>query len=419
MGHQLTHFFREECIMSDDSYTEVTSESWFGRIGGALKGIIFGFILFLGAFPLLFWNEGRAVKTYKTLKEGGGAVISVASDQVDPANEGKLIHLSDRAYTEEILTDPVFGVAENALRLRRKVEMYQWKESSKSETQKKLGGGTETVTTYSYSKTWSDDVIRSSSFKKSGGHENPGAMPYNSEEQTAQQVTLGAFQLSTSQVQRINQFQSLAVSEDTPLSEGMSGRVERWNGGFYVGDDPASPQIGDVRIRFEFVPPVQVSMVAQQNGSRLQAYHAQAGGDIELLQVGQHSAEAMFQKAQTDNTILTWALRAVGFILMMIGLSLIFKVFSVLADVLPFLGNIVEAGTGFIAFLLAAVLSLITIAIAWIVFRPLLAIILLVAAVGLVVLIGGKVKAGKARRASTVAAAGGAGTVPPPPPPGA
>ncbi|WPD22536.1 MAG: TMEM43 family protein [Candidatus Electrothrix scaldis] len=405
--------------MSDDSYTEVTSESWFGRIGGALKGIIFGFILFLGAFPLLFWNEGRAVKTYKTLKEGGGAVISVASDQVDPANEGKLIHLSDRAYTEEVLTDPVFGVAENALRLRRKVEMYQWKESSKSETQKKLGGGTETVTTYSYSKTWSDDVIRSSSFKKSGGHENPGAMPYNSEEQTAKQVTLGAFQLSSSQVQRINQFQSLAVSEDTPLSEGMSGRVERWNGGFYVGDDPASPQIGDVRIRFEFVPPVQVSMVAQQNGSRLQAYHAQAGGDIELLQVGQHSAEAMFQKAQTDNTILTWALRAVGFVLMMIGLSLIFKVFSVLADVLPFLGNIVEAGTGFIAFLLAAVLSLITIAIAWIVFRPLLAIILLVAAVGLVVLIGSKVKAGKARRASTAAAAGGAGSVPPPPPPGA
>ncbi|WP_339136467.1 MAG: hypothetical protein WGN25_01115 [Candidatus Electrothrix sp. GW3-4] len=58
--------------MSDDSYTEVTNQSWFSRIGGAIKGIIFGFILFIIAFPLLFWNEGRAVKTYKTLKEGGG-----------------------------------------------------------------------------------------------------------------------------------------------------------------------------------------------------------------------------------------------------------------------------------------------------------------------------------------------------------
>ncbi|MCI5157840.1 MAG: hypothetical protein D3906_05255, partial [Candidatus Electrothrix sp. AUS1_2] len=83
--------------MSDDSYTEVTSESWFGRIGGAIKGIIFGFILFLIAFPLLFWNEGRAVKTYKSLKEVSGAVISVLADQVDPNNEGKLVHLSGRA----------------------------------------------------------------------------------------------------------------------------------------------------------------------------------------------------------------------------------------------------------------------------------------------------------------------------------
>uniref|UniRef100_UPI004056629F TMEM43 family protein n=1 Tax=Candidatus Electrothrix sp. TaxID=2170559 RepID=UPI004056629F len=186
-----------------------------------------------------------------------------------------------------------------------------------------------------------------------------------------------------------------------------------------AGNDPSSPQIGDVRIQFESVAPTEVSIVAQQSGSGLRPYHAQAGGDIELLQVGMHTAEAMFQKAQTDNKILTWALRVVGFLVMMIGLSLIFKVFSVLADVIPFLGNIVEAGTGFIAFLLAAVLSLITIAVAWIVFRPLLAIILLVAAVGLIVLIGGKVKAGKAKRMSTLGAAGGAGAVPPPPPPGA
>ncbi|MCI5137675.1 MAG: hypothetical protein D3922_04495 [Candidatus Electrothrix sp. AR1] len=158
--------------------------------------------------------------------------------------------------------------------------------------------------------------------------------------------------------------------------------------------------------------PTEVSIVAQQNSSGLGPYHAQAGGDIELLQVGMHTAEAMFQKAQSDNTILTWALRAAGFFLMMIGLSMIFKVFSVLADVLPFLGSIVEAGTGFIAFLLAGVLSLITIAVAWIVFRPLLGIILLAIAVGLIVLIGGKIKAGKASKAQAVPP----GAVPPPPP---
>ena len=399
--------------MSDDSYTEVTNQSWFSRIGGAIKGIIFGFILFIIAFPLLFWNEGRAVKTYKTLKEGGGAVISVLADQVASNNEGKLIHLSGKATTEDILTDSVFGVSENALRLRRNVEMYQWQESSESETKKKLGGGTETVTTYSYSKGWEDNVISSSSFKKPEGHENPGSMPYVAEEQTASQVTLGAFALSSSQVNRINQFAPLSVGSDTQSPENLDSRMTRQANGFYLGDNPASPQVGDVRIQFESVAPTEVSIVAQQNGSGLRAYHAQAGGDIELLQVGMHTAEVMFQKAQSDNTILTWALRAVGFVLMMIGLSMIFKVFSVLADVLPFLGSIVEAGTGFIAFLLAGVLSLITIAVAWIVFRPLLGIILLVIAVGLIVLIGGKIKAGRKARAVPP------GAVPPPPPPSA
>lgn len=405
--------------MSDDSYTEVTEQSWFSRIGGAVKGIIFGFIFFLIAFPLLFWNEGRAVKTYKTLKEGGGAVISVAADRVDPSNEGKLVHLSGRAITEETLTDPVFGVSDNALRLRRNVEMYQWQESSESETKKKLGGGTETVTTYSYSKVWADNVISSSGFKKPSGHENPGSMPYNPEEQTARQVTLGAFHLSTSQVKRINRFEPLAVKSDMALPENLAGKMTRQENGFYLGDDPASPQVGDVRIQFESAAPVEVSIIAKQSGSRFESYRTRVGGDIDLLQIGTHTAEAMFQKAQSDNKILTWILRAVGLLLMMIGLNMIFKLFSVLADILPFLGNIVEAGTGFIAFLLAAVLSLITIAIAWIIYRPLLGIILLLIAVGLIVLIGTKVRAGKAKKTGTVGAAGGAGTVPPPPPPSA
>ncbi len=75
---------------------------------------------------------------------------------------------------------------------------------------------------------------------------------------------------------------------------------------------------------------------------------------------------------------------------------MIFKLLSVIADVLPILGDIVGAGTGIISFLLAAILSLITIAIAWIVYRPLLGIILIVIAVGLAVAIKGKLKSAKA-----------------------
>jgi hypothetical protein len=63
--------------------------------------------------------------------------------------------------------------------------------------------------------------------------------------------------------------------------------------------------------------------------------------------------------------------------------------------VVPLLGNIVGAGIGFVAFLLSAVLSLTTIAIAWIVYRPLLGCLLLVVALALVVFIKGKLNSAK------------------------
>jgi hypothetical protein len=390
--------------MPEDSYSEVSSESWFSRLGGAFKGIIFGLILFIVAFPLLFWNEGRAVKTYKTLKEGGGAVISV--NGYDPANEGKLVHITGKAATEATLTDSLFRVSANALKLRREVEMFQWHESSKSETKKKLGGGTETVTTYSYSTTWSSHAISSSSFKKSAGHENPGSLPYSSEELVADKVTLGAFTLPSSLVSRIIESQSLPVSSDTPLPEELAGKAKRHDGGLYLGNNPASPQVGDVRISFTIVPAQEISLVAQQNGSSFTPYQASTGENIELLQTGIKTAAAMFQKAQSDNAMWTWIVRAVGFFLMFAGLGMMFKVLSVIADVLPFLGNVVGAGTGLIAFLISAVLSLITIAVAWIVYRPLLGVALLAVAVGLVVLVKGKL--GKAKQPQMA--------TPPPPP---
>ena len=111
--------------MPEDTFTEVTTESWLGRIGGAFKGIIVGLVLFIAAFPVLFWNEGRAVRRYKTLNEGAGILISVPEARVMSKNDGKLVHVSGMAVTDEILADPEFEPAVNAIKLKRKVEMYQ------------------------------------------------------------------------------------------------------------------------------------------------------------------------------------------------------------------------------------------------------------------------------------------------------
>jgi hypothetical protein len=100
----------------------------------------------------------------------------------------------------------------------------------------------------------------------------------------------------------------------------------------------------------------------------------------------------MIREAQQSNRILTWLLRLGGFLLMFIGFTLVFKPLSVTADVLPILGSIVGAGTGLVAFLLAAALSLVTIAVAWFVYRPVLGVILIAVAVGLTAVIIVKLK---------------------------
>jgi len=159
---------------------------------------LLGLILFVVAFPLLFWNEGRAVTTYKTL------------------------------------TDPVFEVSAKALKLRRTAEMYQCKESSSSETTKKLGGGTETVTEYSYSKTWSEQSINSDNFKKSYEHPNPPSMPYTSTEQTADRVTLDAFTLSPALVRSIDSFEPLVLGSDTALPGAIKETGQLYDAGYFT-----------------------------------------------------------------------------------------------------------------------------------------------------------------------------------------
>ena len=91
-----------------DPITVVTHTGLGERLKSSCTGIIFGIILFLGSFPLLFWNEQRAVARYDALREGEEQTISLPNATViDSANEGKLVHFTAFTYKEsDSLTDP-------------------------------------------------------------------------------------------------------------------------------------------------------------------------------------------------------------------------------------------------------------------------------------------------------------------------
>jgi len=109
-----------------NSVVRVTRQGLGSRVGGSIKGAIVGVLFALLAVPVLFWNEGRAVKRARTLAEGSGKVVTVPAAGVDAGHEGGLVHTSGRATTDEVLRDPTFGIERNALALERRVEVFQW-----------------------------------------------------------------------------------------------------------------------------------------------------------------------------------------------------------------------------------------------------------------------------------------------------
>lgn len=351
-------------------------------MGSAFTSVLVGFALFIGSFFVLGWNEGRAIHREKTLEAGASQVISVSAEGPAPENEGKLVHLSGDANAPKGVVDPDFAIMASALKLRRTVEMYQWQESEKSETKQKLGGGEETTTTYTYARGWSASLIDSTRFQKPDGHTNPRSMAVEGDTFVADGIHVGKFQLPASLTDQLNNFEDRRVTEEEAgQTESFGGRnVTLDGGGLYLGANPAAPAVGDLRVTFATVPTGAVTIVARQIGSTFEPFSVGRIGTIELIKAGTLSADSMFREEQASNAVMTWILRLVGFVMMLIGLCMVTNVLSVAASVIPFLGNIVGAGTGLMAFAIALPLTLTTIAISWLAYRPLIGIPLFVAA---------------------------------------
>ena len=392
-----------------DELSEVSREGWFSRIVGSIKSVLIGLLLFVVSFPLLWWNEGRAVQTAESLDEGAGQVISLSPEQVDAANEGKLVHLSALAQSDDLLKDADFGVEHKGIKLLRSVEMYQWVESKETEKKKKVGGSEETKTTYSYETSWSSSYHDSEEFRKPEGHENP-AMQYQDVTRFAQNVAVGAFSLPADMVSRIEGETPLPSEEPdlAKLTPALAGKTQIHDGGFYYRPtatdaqfDLSEPRVGDYRIRFSAIASQDVSLIAQQSGSSFAPFQTKAGDALDMVKTGRHSAADMFTAAEEANSTLTWILRGVGFLLMAIGIGMVFRPLAVIADVIPLFGELLRVGVFFVAIALAAPLSILTIGLAWIAARPLLGGALVAGFVALVV--GLVMLARKRRRARATA----------------
>jgi len=374
--------------LEGDSFTAVTSTSWFARIRESLIAILIGIVLVALSTGLLFWNEGGAAKTSAALSEGAEAVVAVASDRVDPASEGRLVHIAGNIRVGMAARDADFAFGVNALCLLRKVAMYQWTEEVHSETQKKLGGGEETVTRYSYHRQWFDHAVDSTRFLHASDHRNPPMPSVTSHSFYAGNVRLGGFRLTDRIIGMLSGGEKFAVPNTVQPQAigtlGLNARVVQ--GEVYVGANPDQPVIGDARISWQILPITPMSVVGRQTQGTITPWVAGNGSEVMLVETGVVDPALMFRHGQESNLLLTWTLRAGGVLIMFAGFRMLLSLFSVLADGVPFFGNIVGAGAMLVALFCTMAFAPIVIAIAWVFNRPVVAVGVLV--VGAVIAYG-------------------------------
>lgn len=390
------------------AYTETKTTGYGSRVSSSFKGIGTGFLLFFGATALLWWNEGRAVHRAQDIKEVGKNATHVESIE-SIAAEGSLIHANGTAKTSDVLSDATFGVSVTGLALDRKVEYYQWEEHSKTETKEKIGGSKEEITTYTYERAWTSSPINSNDFHDpdyKGVNSVLAGCSFENKEYYAENVSFGAYKIPANFIRSVaycaSQSQT-ALNIAPELLQDLNNQIKKAepvasqvasaltseeleyvhvNGStIYLGKNASNPAIGDVRITFTNRPAEAViSLIAVVQGDSFTEYKTKNGANDRYITAGTKTLDEMMTQAEEENEILTWILRIVGLFLVCAGLKNIFNILVTLLKVLPFLANILNWGVNLICNVIGFAWTLIVIAIAWIFYRPLLGITLLVIA---------------------------------------
>jgi hypothetical protein len=281
---------------------------------------------------LLFGCETRAVNIARSLDEGVRLVLSGDANRIDPANEGKLVHVSGELKTTARLTDPDFTMSAEAALLVRHAEMYQWREEEHSQGEVR------------YVSSWSTERRESVGLRP-----NP-PFRFPSIKVTARDATLGAFRPGKWVLEKLRATIDLAIEPATVEAARTHGPAQLRNGKLYLGSNPAQPQIGDIRISWRIAEPGPVSLIGRQAGTDLVEFQT-SGAPLLLVRSGTLSAAEMFKISGHESSTETWVSRLLCGCFMVIGW------FLVLRRLVP-------------ALLLSGLIGLATVAGAWLEYRP-------------------------------------------------
>jgi hypothetical protein len=424
---------------NSNTYTEVTETS-SGRVGGAggvVSGFcgsilwsIFGIVLFWSMLFMLGWNEMSTVCVSKAYMAAEQQYQTAGCDSTPGSYSGSLVHFSCPLNAESLpkWSNENFGVSGDelfsieAVKVAQHVEMYQCVEDVHTKTVKQ-GERTFESKSYTYHKEWRSTQVDSATFKawqvetarhaldNGCGSNFNGNPSFPIESKTLQAATLAAGQYDLTRFMgRISSSVPIKLKGGASVTlPGTNARVSVDATQMVSGCQPGRPELGCIKVKYERSGSTEVSYLGRmQDDGTTRAWSAPSSwmcsskgrsSRVDLFAQGSRDAGHLLESAESDNTLWTWVIRVLGFILAYVGIRSFFapvealvgaidsgldwfSFIPIVGRLLDFLGNVLRGAVGcaisLIAFGLSVPSCVMVVSIMWAIMRPLIAVPLLV-----------------------------------------
>lgn len=264
------------------SDTESKQEFWFHRLGYSKLTLVFSITLIAVSTSCMWLTEKRVARVDSVIAFAKREVKSASARQANRHDRGHLVHIQDG---ETKATEPVelkmfsdLKFETGCLRLRSKVEIFQWNEINKR-SQRTDNAGNTVRSKYTYEKDWSTKAVNPMlEFKESdaklytnAASSLPKGVVVGESVANGKKVQYGAFLLPTELLTQLNNFISIPSDGDVvklgdkvTSQDGDAVFSKDEDGLYYLPPKRDSPELGDIRVTFDYVPPGSASVLALQ-----------------------------------------------------------------------------------------------------------------------------------------------------------
>lgn len=227
------------------------------------------------ALPMIWMNERKQVKMDKLYGLGREEATTISIDEPKEEELYKLAHCSGVVTTSIPVVDSTFGLEqENAIKARRTVEVYQWIEHREEEEQEEG----DPIVHYTYEKRWSSSVEgkdfggEPDSEEEDAKTRNSTEWPFHGDTYTNEQLNMGAFKVTESQIGRMQEWSSLDISDrGSALSDAVQQAMYdkgfgplHEDGEYLTSSADGQARVNDIRVRWEVVNCQEYTFLSQQ-----------------------------------------------------------------------------------------------------------------------------------------------------------